>query len=743
MADISTAVSMARVPILGENGRISDDYIPAAIGENVTKAESAATRAESAATQASDRASAASTSAAQASGSASAASASASQAQQSAATAGGAATSAQSAQTAAEAAKTAAAGSAQDAQQSATAAAESAASVADKFITSAEATTLEPGSQATASVENQVLTIGVPKGEKGDKGDTGDVGSQGPKGDTGEQGETGPAGPQGPQGDPGVGVPEGGEPGQLLSKTDSGTAWVDPPSGNVLTGTSTGYVAHAEDAYAQKPIEVRVKGRTVKNLWPYTASYENAGINATMDKTGLITLTGTASTDANISIGNALGAAANTRYTLAVSNLPSGVSVLADSYSSENTWLSSICVQSGTTATGTTHADMSELRCMIRVTSGTTVNASFRVMLVEGSEAPDCFVPTGLHSVEATKLVTAGKNLLPPCEFESETSNGITATASGDGSITLDGTSTGVATFAVAGTAPFTEPVLSLQPGTYTLSLGISANPGVRLGIYDWRTMETIIETAAAGTVATAPLRVFKTATYVRIQIASGITLDNLTVYPQLELSSTATAYEPPNVTTTTLPEVELRSLPNGTCDELVIGADGTCRVERNVAEYEVQGTEQMRVGEHSNGQKYASVSGVASSYSSSSSMLSDRYSCGAYGTTDKYAYVPNAYDLVINDSRFTDADTAKSILASEKPRFIFMANQTTEPQSPVTLPQLPEPTFNVYHDSDVPSDTTVTYERDINIAFEQLAKQIAGTASAVAVREASTIEEE
>ena len=52
MADISTAVSMARVPILGDDGRISDDYIPAAIGESVTKAESAATRAETAATDA-------------------------------------------------------------------------------------------------------------------------------------------------------------------------------------------------------------------------------------------------------------------------------------------------------------------------------------------------------------------------------------------------------------------------------------------------------------------------------------------------------------------------------------------------------------------------------------------------------------------------------------------------------------------------------------------------------------------
>ena len=55
----------------------------------------------------------------------------------------------------------------------------------------------------------------------------------------------------------------------------------------------------------------------------------------------------------------------------------------------------------------------------------------------------------------------------------------------------------------------------------------------------------------------------------------------------------------------------------------------------------------------------------------------------------------------------------------------------------------LGSPNITVYHDSDVPSDITVEYERDVTIAFGKLAKQIAGTASAVAVREASTIEEE
>ena len=93
-----------------------------------------------------------------------------------------------------------------------------------------------------------------PKGEKGDKGDKGDTGATGatgatgPQGPQGLQGEIGPQGPQGvqgiqgeqgPKGDTGetgpagVGVPDGGTAGQLLSKTESGTEWIDPPQSGV------------------------------------------------------------------------------------------------------------------------------------------------------------------------------------------------------------------------------------------------------------------------------------------------------------------------------------------------------------------------------------------------------------------------------------------------------------------------------------------------------------------------------
>lgn len=530
MADISTAVSMARVPILGEDGRISDDYIPAAIGENVTKAETAAADAENAA-------SAASRSATQASGSASAASANASQAQQSASTAGSAALSAESAQAAAETAQSAAAGSAQDAQQSATAAAESAASVEDKFISSAQATTLEPGSQATASVADQVLTIGVPKGDKGDKGETGQQGPQGIQGETGPQGEIGPQGPQGPQGEPGTGVPEGGAPGQLLSKTDDGTAWVDPPStGNVLVGTATGYVAHAEDAYAQKPIEVRVKGRTVNNLWRNPVGTKS-GITIAETEDGAMTLSGTSSSGLDISTPSPVSLRPSTQYTVAIDHPIAGSSSSDVSFvvayngapdETPNVHFGYAGLESKTFTTPASFTGVA-FRFYIRSTmSGVTVSGTYRVMLVEGVIAPDCFVPTGLHSVEPTKLVTAGVQ-------------------SGD-------------------------------------------------------------------------------------------------------------SYE--DMTETALPSVELRGLPDGTCDELVIKADGTCEVERRT---QLSGDE---------------------------------------------------------------------VTALPEP--------TTEPQSPVTLPALPAPTFNVYHDGDVPSDTAVEYERDINIVIDNLAKQIAGTAATVAINEAT-----
>lgn len=78
-----------------------------------------------------------------------------------------------------------------------------------------------------------------PQGPKGDtgpqgaKGDTGDIGPQGPKGEKGDTGAQGPKGDTGETGPAGAGVPDGGTAGQLLSKTESGTEWINPPQSGV------------------------------------------------------------------------------------------------------------------------------------------------------------------------------------------------------------------------------------------------------------------------------------------------------------------------------------------------------------------------------------------------------------------------------------------------------------------------------------------------------------------------------
>ena len=507
--------------------------------------------------------------------------------------------------------------------------------------------------------------------------------------------------------------------------------------GNVLKGTlGPAPVLTTDDAYATKPRRLTVYGATRQNLW-VNPSGTNNGVTVTSNGDGSMILSGTATSAASVSSADSYIIRPSTAYTLSMNAALTGASFVVTEYDADGSQLAQHNASSTSAASFTSSASVARCVMSLSVQSGQTVSGTYRIMLNEGSTAePWC--PPGLNGVDELSIVTAGKNLLarmgPSLPY---TTAGITFSDNGDGGIRVSGTATAAAYYNFFSDGP--AQALRITPGEYTASL-IGGGSGLNLSVGYYNGViggsnTTWLATNVPGISNTGSI---DRPVYLRpyLSVAKGKTVD-IVVYPQLELGSTATAYEPPNITTTPLPEVELRGLPDGTCDELVIGADGTCEVERNVAEYEVQGTERIGVGEHSNGQKYASVDNIAfssSSSSSSSSLLSDRYSCGAYGTTDKYAYVPVASTLVINDSRFTDNDTAKSILASEKPRFVFVTNQSTEPQSPVTLPTLPSPNITVYHDSDVPSDITLEYERDVTIAFDKLQAQV----SATTVREAT-----
>ena len=139
----------------------------------------------------------------------------------------------------------------------------------------------------------------------------------------------------------------------------------------------------------------------------------------------------------------------------------------------------------------------------------------------------------------ARQVSTTGKNLM--VSYSSSTQqNGVTMTALADGGIKLSGTST--AAFSLQ---QFYKTAITLAPGTYTISLNNSNTANVAYQLI----------TRSLATVVASPFDVLdKTRTFeiseetiidrFGIYINNRVTLD-LTIYPQLELGSTATAYEP------------------------------------------------------------------------------------------------------------------------------------------------------------------------------------------------------
>lgn len=147
-------------------------------------------------------------------------------------------------------------------------------------------------------------------------------------------------------------------------------------------------------------------------------------------------------------------------------------------------------------------------------------------------------VPTEREYTETR--VGCGKNLLP-INASTSTSLGITTTSNKDGTYTVNGTSTGYGAYDIDRQFGY------LNPGeTYTLSGGKN---GVKL-LLTVSNADGFVRNHASssnGNAATFVAEDLADGEYNRIvvQCDPGTTVDNVTVYPQLEAGDTATAFEP------------------------------------------------------------------------------------------------------------------------------------------------------------------------------------------------------
>lgn len=282
----------------------------------------------------------------------------------------------------------------------------------DRFTgLSAEAETLQPGSEATASYQDGVLTIGVPQGEvgpqgpQGEQGPTGPQGATGPQGPQGIQGETGPQGPQGETGPKG----DKGDTGEVSLETLAKVMVSDTASGTIATFSDGSDVLPAKSVLVTlnpkqsgsgtpspsnvRPISGWDEAETVvsgKNLLrPKYSGRTHNGVTYVVNDDGTITASGTAS-GTSYAINNISTNRELTSY------LPAGTYRLTGGIdASEQLYLGGLYDDgtafttvydrgSGATYTFTKGAWVYP---QIVITNGTTINETFNIQFELGSTA--------------------------------------------------------------------------------------------------------------------------------------------------------------------------------------------------------------------------------------------------------------------------------------------------------------------------------------------------------------------
>ena len=243
----------------------------------------------------------------------------------------------------------------------------------------------------------------------------------------------------------------------------------------------------------------------------------------TVNSDGTIKASGTATADVYLTIGSYTFSAVS--YSL--SGCPSGggnstFGLYASFAGGDNK------MDHGSGVVFTATATTANLRIFVR--NGVHIDDTFKPMLAESSSV-EAYEPYSnicpISGWDEVNVNVMGKNLLNSALCANRTSNGITTTHNADGSITFSGTASATNRWWSASD----NMNVFFKAGTYTLSSSLSMqlyfhNSGYKSGTFTLTADDTIDN--------------------IRFVVTNGTTY-NTTVKPQLELGSTATAYEPYN----------------------------------------------------------------------------------------------------------------------------------------------------------------------------------------------------
>lgn len=169
-----------------------------------------------------------------------------------------------------------------------------------------------------------------------------------------------------------------------------------------------------------------------------------------------------------------------------------------------------------------------------------------------GKPSPSPEYPQEIKAVVNPVIKTHGKNLLK-VTFQDKMQDGVTCTNNGDGTYTLNGTATRQTDFSLFGKYDSTVRIPTDIRKTYIIKKSGNSNIQFHVGVANKYTVTCATEDGLIENKAGI--------SYFICRILSGATLNNFTIYPQIEEGSVSTDFKPYQETQATLP-YELYAIP-------------------------------------------------------------------------------------------------------------------------------------------------------------------------------------
>ena len=485
-------------------------------------------------------------------------------------------------------------------------------------------------------------------------------------------------------------------------------------------------VVTADDSFPCKPVEMTVYGQTRQNLWVNPQGSGN-DITVISNSNGTVTISGTSSGNIWIGYAQRYSLKPGGTYTLSIDKATTNLNVAFRVESRHSVDRDGppvqLAVVTDPSSPKTFTVPSNSEYCNFLFTcleTNLTVSGTYRVMLNEGSEAqPWC--PPGLNSVEELSVVCAGKNLAA-ADLDA-TDDGVKISSEDDGAVSFVGTATSLH-------PQLWCPIYLPSDVDMVASQMVAGSVGEGgrcyfhiLGILGLEA--TVIAATRDAEEVAFNTGEFDSYRFLAVVEGNGVTF-NCKLYPQLEVGSTATAYEPPAVTTTPidLDGHALNSLPDGTRDELHIDGGGNVTMVQRVGVANAPSEAGSWKFVYDGGEFNISDTSTSSQDDMTLRNMCDALPVRKAASDPAYAFVSTSYGYA-KHPLITDASTAAGIAGGATYLYPLAAPQTID-LGTITPPTMAAPNVTAYVAGDTPAEMTLDYVRDVNIVHSRLEERVA-----------------